>query len=181
MCGCVWRYEASALFLGQLLVTQEWLICNGCCHSPAVAPGDGCAVTNAHALTCSLWRRHTEVQNIHKSALTCKEPGVLVLYQHSFQHLLWKLCFCPFTCEWSCSLNSVLSFLPPEHRGGGEVHPGPDEPHARPEYLLQPVPRDGLRQAKGVQGHLQHGLQVTLRSVIFGEGLWSGSASTWWS
>lgn len=67
MCGCVWRYEASALFLGQLLVTQEWLICNGCCHSPAVAPGDGCAVTNAHALTCSLWRRHTEVQNIHKS------------------------------------------------------------------------------------------------------------------
>lgn len=88
-----------------------------------------------------------------------------VLYHHSFQH-----CFSPFTCEWSCSLNIVLSFLPPEHSGRGEVHPGPDEPHARPEHLLQPVPGDGLRQAKRVQGHLQHGLQVTLCSVIFGEG-----------
>ena len=58
MCECVWGCEAALLFPGQLLVTQEWLICNGCCHSPAVAPGDGRAVTNAHALTFSL-RRHT--------------------------------------------------------------------------------------------------------------------------
>lgn len=50
--------------------------------------------------------------------------------------------------------------LPAEHCGGGEVHPGSDEPHAGPECLLQPVPGDGLRQAQGVQGHLQHGLQV---------------------
>lgn len=57
-CECVWGYEAALLFPGQLLVTQEWLICNGCCHSPAVAPGDGCTVTNVHTLTLSL-RAHT--------------------------------------------------------------------------------------------------------------------------
>lgn len=188
MCGCVWRYEASALFLGQLLVTQEWLICNGCCHSPAVAPGDMCTVTNAHTLACSCWNPQ------HRSS---KRPQILymhtVLYcayvqvaQHfeavtnlgffinthhlspfhdknlsCFVYVCVCVSFFPFSCEWSCSVNGVLSFLPPEHSGCGEVYPGPDEPDAGPEFLLQPVPRDGLWQAKRVQGHLQHSLQVT--------------------
>lgn len=45
------------------------------------------------------------------------------------------------------TLIAVPLFLPPEHSGRGKVHPGSNEPHARPECLLQPIPWDGLRQA----------------------------------
>lgn len=92
MCGCIWRYEASALFLGQLLVTQEWLICNGCCHSPAVAPGDDCTVTNAHTLTSVFhfqslksatlkFKMTTNTVYVRNTALTCKQPDMLRLLQ----------------------------------------------------------------------------------------------------
>ena len=37
-----------------------------------------------------------------------------------------------------------LSLFSSEHRGGGEVHPGSDEPDAGPQCLLQPVPGDGV-------------------------------------
>lgn len=38
------------------------------------------------------------------------------------------------------TLIAVPLFLPPEHSGRGKVHPGSNEPHARPECLLQPIP-----------------------------------------
>lgn len=84
MCECVWGYEAALLFLGQLLVTQEWLICNGCCHSLALAPGDGCTVTNAHTLTFSLrthrahkFKTHSQTQICaHANSLTHKESSI---------------------------------------------------------------------------------------------------------
>lgn len=37
-----------------------------------------------------------------------------------------------------------LACFPPEHGGGGEVHPGSHEPDAGPECLFQPVPRNGV-------------------------------------
>lgn len=86
-CVCVsvsGGYEADLLFPGQLLVTQEWLICNGCCHSPAVAPGDGCAVTNAHTLVFQPENTHTtqKFKNTHQyvcahaDSLTYKESSI---------------------------------------------------------------------------------------------------------
>lgn len=203
---CFWGYEASLLFPGQLLVTQEWLICNGCCHSAAVAPGDGCTVINAHAYFQPENTHNTEVYT-HVDALTLihlhtknhpfLQYGVSTsdklsssshqssrrwqIDKWSWRHpviladwiwpttalqcscislsvplsvfLFWKL-------KWNQATNALHLFLPPEHSGGGEVHPGSNEPDARPECLLQPVPGDGLWQAKGVQGDLQHSVQV---------------------
>ena len=37
-----------------------------------------------------------------------------------------------------------LSLFSLEHRGGGKVHPGSDEPDAGPQCLLQPVLGDGV-------------------------------------
>lgn len=193
MCECVWRYEAALLFLGQLLVTQEWLIGNGCCHSPAVAPGDGCAVKNAHTLTFSLWK-HTKTKiKTHMNVCSCwftytKESFIVPIQCYNFWQALWRqssiqpmvqpqvtnrqvnfqiwlsnhikcspVIFyhflpCPvlhFCVLWkqNQTLIAVPLFLPPEHSGSREVHPGSNEPHARPECLLQPIPWDGLRQA----------------------------------
>lgn len=78
----------------------------------------------------------------------------------------WEL----YNKSYTQTLIAIASVLPAEHCGGGEVHPGSDEPDAGPELLLQPVPGDGLRQAQGVQGHLQHGLQVQGGGDRFGGG-----------
>lgn len=87
MCECVWGYEAALLFLGQLLVTQEWLICNGCCHSPAMAPGDGCTVTNVHVHTQDEFKTHTNMCT-HADSLTHKDSSIPPIQCYDFRQAL---------------------------------------------------------------------------------------------
>lgn len=57
------------------------------------------------------------------------KPGFIIFPAFSFSAILQVL----------ITLIPVPVFLSIEHCGGGEVHPGPDEPNARLECLLQPV------------------------------------------
>lgn len=90
-CECVWGYEAALLFPGQLLVTQEWLICNGCCHSPAVAPGDGCTVTNAHTLTLSLRAHTTQKFKTHTHKNMCTHADALTYKESNLSLIVLRL------------------------------------------------------------------------------------------
>lgn len=98
---CDWGYEAAPLFPDQLLVTQEWLICNGCCHSPAVAPSDGYAVTNSHTHSLLSVRTPTRYRS-SKHTNVCTGTGILAHEESSICLIvLGLLTISPSTCHQS--------------------------------------------------------------------------------
>ncbi len=104
------------------------------------------SVTTSDKLPCT---SHQSSRRWQIDKWSWSHPVILALQQTGSDCMKSSpaLFFCLLLCLFSLC-------LPPEHGGSGEVHPGSNEPNARPECLLQPVPRDGLRQAQRVQGYL---------------------------
>lgn len=90
MCECVWGYEAALLFLGQLLVTQEWLICNGCCHSPAAALGDEWSSKHTHTRIRVLTLIHLHTKNHPFCQYSVSTPDKLSSTTHQSSHR-WQI------------------------------------------------------------------------------------------